>query len=61
MSQHLRAYEMVETTTPDEVGLMKQQRRIEEAQRLRRQKLAGAAERLAPSKQTARVEETLRR
>lgn len=40
MPDRLRAYEMVEATTPDEIALMKQQRRIEEAQRLRRQKQA---------------------
>jgi|GEM_PF-6224106 len=37
MTRYLHAYEMVEGTTPEEAALMKQQRRIEEAQRLRRQ------------------------
>lgn len=42
MPRNLRAYEMVEGTSPDEVSLMKQQRRIEEAQRLRKLKQAAA-------------------
>ena len=37
MNQTLRAFEMVEGTTPEEAAVMRQQRRIEEAQRLRRQ------------------------
>ena len=38
MIGQLRAYEMVEGTTSEEAGLMKQQRRIEAAQSLRRQR-----------------------
>lgn len=41
MIGQLRAYEMVEGTTSEEAGLMKQQRRIEAAQSLRRQRKAG--------------------
>lgn len=44
MIGQLRAYEMVEGTTSEEAGLMKQQRRIEAAQSLRRQRKAGEAQ-----------------
>ena len=37
MTETLRAFEMVEGTTLEEAAVMRQQRRIEEAQRLRRQ------------------------
>lgn len=43
MPQNLRAYEMVETRSPDEISAMKQRARIEQAQRLRREKRAAEA------------------
>lgn len=52
MTRNLHAYEMVEDTSPDEASLMKQQRRIEEAQRLRREKQATQV--AARQQQTAR-------
>ena len=43
MTKDIRSHEMVEGTDEDEAGKMKQQMRIEEAQRLRRQNQAAAA------------------
>ena len=43
MTKDIRRYELVEDTSDDEAGKMKQQMRIEEAQRLRRQNQAAAA------------------
>lgn len=43
MARNLRAYEMVEDTSPEEISLMKQQRRIEDAQRLRRERKLDAS------------------
>ena len=37
MTKDIRRYELVQDTTPEEAGKMKQQMRVEEAQRLRRQ------------------------
>lgn len=48
MIGQLRAYEMVEGTTPEEAGLMKQQRRIEAAQSLRQRRKAGEAQGTMP-------------
>ena len=36
MTKEIRRYELVEGTTDEEAGKMKQQMRVEEAQRLRR-------------------------
>lgn len=38
MTKDIRRYELVEGTTDEEAGTMKQQMRVEEAQRLRRQR-----------------------
>lgn len=38
MTKNIRRYELVEGTSDEEAGLMKQQMRVEEAQRLRREK-----------------------
>ena len=43
MTKNIRSYELVEGTTEEEAGKMKQQMRVEEAQRLRRQKELGEA------------------
>lgn len=38
MTKDIRRYELVEDTSDDEAGKMKQQMRVEEAQRLRRER-----------------------
>lgn len=38
MAKEIRSYELVEGTTDEEAGKMKQQRRVEEAQRIRRER-----------------------
>ncbi|MRX50342.1 hypothetical protein GI374_07740 [Paracoccus sp. S-4012] len=54
MHQNLRAYEMVETSSPDEISAMKQRARVEHAQRLRREKKAAEALRaMAAAKEPA--------
>lgn len=40
MPKEIRSYELVEGTTDEEAGKMKQQRRVEEAQRIRREREA---------------------
>ena len=46
MTKDIRSYELVEATSPDEASAMKQQMRVEEAQRIRKsRKLASAAPR----------------
>lgn len=42
MTKDIRRYELVEDTTDEEAGKMKQQMRVEEAQRLRRSQEAAA-------------------
>lgn len=48
MTKDIRRYELVEGTTDEEAGKMKQQMRVEEAQRLRRQR--EMAEKTEPSR-----------
>ena len=43
MTKNIRSYELVEGTTEEEAGKMKQQMRVEEAQRLRRARQADDA------------------
>ena len=43
MTKDIRRHELVEDTSDEEAGKMKQQMRVEEAQRLRRQKESGEA------------------
>ena len=47
MTNDIRRYELAEETTEEEAGKMKQQMRVEEAQRLRREKDAAEKPRQA--------------
>lgn len=42
MTKDIRRYELVEDTTPEEASAMKQQMRVEESQRIRKQREAEA-------------------